>query len=334
MKTELIIDGLNTFIRHFTTNPMMSLYNEPCGAISGTIGTIYRGVEKYKPDIVTVVWEGGGSTKRRDIYPEYKSGRRPVSLNRPYSDYMEKNDQQDKDNWEWQLRTLIKIIPMLKLGQIYVDDAEADDAIAYISRWKNQEDVKIIVSTDHDYLQLVNDKVRQWTPRKCQDLYDVELVQKKFLTHPVNMASVRAYIGDKSDNIPGLHNISYKRIHGYCPVVIEDKFLSVEDIRNYTLTNYEEKIKYARRTRKFIELIKYLDCDIEDIKRNFKLMNLESPMLSANQIDSINYQHDQDRKIASKLDIKKFMMSQGINNINLDPACLMFHNILETIKKN
>jgi len=332
LKTELLIDGLNTFIRHFTTNPMMSLYNDPCGAISGTIGTIYRGVEKYKPDLVTVVWEGGGSSRRKALYPDYKAGRKPVSLNRPYADYIEKDSE--KDNWEWQLRTLIKLIPMLKLGQVYVDDAEADDAIAYICKWKNPENVNIIVSTDHDYLQLVNEKTRQWTPRKCQSLYDVELVRERFHTHPINMPSVRAYIGDKSDNIEGLYNISYKRIYSYCPIVKENEFVSTYDIQNYIRTTHEKKLYNARRDKRYQELIKLADVDSELIHRNFKLMNLESMQMSATQVDSVNYQYDQDRRMASKLDLKKFMMSQGINNINLDPAGLIFHNTLMTIKNN
>jgi 5'-3' exonuclease len=330
LKTELIIDGLNTFIRHFSTNPLMSLYNQPCGAIAGTIGTIYRGVEKYKPDVVTIVWEGGGSSRRRAIYPDYKQGRRPLNLNRSYNEYME--DVNEKDNWEWQLRTLIKILPMMKIGQIYVEDAEADDAIAYLCKWKNKEDVKIIVSTDHDYFQLVNDKTMIWAPRKRLDLYKLNDVVEEFKVHPNNMATVRSFIGDKSDNIQGIGGVQYKKMTRFCPDFKDEKFISVDETIDIIKEHYANPIKfytYAKRPAKVLDVI---NCDINLIKRNFQLINLESPQLSATQIDSLNYQHDQPRRMAPKLELMKFMMDQGINNINVDQTGIMLNNTLLTIK--
>ena len=326
MHTELIIDGLNNFIRHFSTNPKMSLHNEPCGAIAGVLGTIYRGIEKYKPDKVTVVWEGGGSSRRRALYPDYKAGRKPLSLNRPYAEYEQQNPN-ERDNWDWQLRTLIHLLPMVKVGQVYAEDCEADDAIAYLCHTKCKDDVKIIVSTDHDYLQLVNDKTRVWAPRKHQNLYDAQEVKTMFFIPPQNLCVARCFIGDKSDNILGIRGISYKyltkftnRITGDVPVSIDEVY---EEVAEKYLVLKENKASLT-------QIEKIINFPVAEAKLNWQLMNLEFPQLSGTQIQQIIYQHDQPRKMAPKLEVKKFLLQQGLNNIDIDAFGMMVQHTLVT----
>ena len=324
MYTELIIDGLNNFIRHFSTNPKMSLHNEPCGAIAGILGSIYRGVEKYKPDFVTVVWEGGGSSRRRALYPEYKAGRKPLNLNRPYADY-ENNPGVEKDNWDWQLRTLIKLLPMLKVGQIYIDDTEADDIIAYICKWKSPDNVKIIMSTDHDYFQLVDDRTRLWTPRKHQNLYDKDEVKLMFNIYPHNMCVARSFIGDTSDNIRGIQQISYKNLVKYTSRISGDDPVTIDEVFAEARAN----LKFLTETRRNNIVCSYLaNHSVDEIKLNWKLMNLENPQLSGTQVQQLVYQHDQPRKMAPKLDVKKFLLEQGLNNIDVDMLGMMIQNTL------
>ncbi len=324
MHTELLIDGLNNFIRHFSTNPKMSLHNEPCGAIAGVLGTIYRGIEKYKPDKVTVVWEGGGSTRRRALYPDYKAGRKPLSLNRPYAEYEQQNPN-ERDNWDWQLRTLIHILPMLKIGQIYVDDCEADDVIAYLCKSKCKDDVKIIVSTDHDYLQLVDDKTRVWAPRKHNSLYDAAEVKTVFNIPPQNLCVARCFVGDTSDNIRGIKGISYKYLIKFATRITGDVPVTIEDVYDEVVPKYHE-LKAAKYPITQIE--KIVVFPIAEAKLNWQLMNLEFPQLSGTQIQQLTYQHDLPRRMAPKLEVKKFMLQQGLNNLDVDQFGMMVHNTL------
>jgi len=324
MYTELIIDGLNNFIRHFSTNPKMSLHNEPCGAIAGILGSIYRGVEKYKPDRVTVAWEGGGSSRRRALYSGYKAGRKPLNLNRPYADY-ENNPGVEKDNWDWQLRTLIKLLPMLKIGQVYIDDTEADDIIAYICKWKCPDDAKIIMSTDHDYFQLVDDKTRLWTPRKHQNLYDKNEVKSVFNIYPHNMCVARSFIGDTSDNIRGIPQVSYKNLVKYASRISGDDPVTIDEVFDEARAN----LNILTETRRNRTVCSYLaNHPVDEIKLNWKLMNLENPQLSGTQVQQLIYQHDQPRKMAPKLEVKKFLLEQGLNNIDVDMLGMMIQNTL------
>jgi 5'-3' exonuclease len=326
MQTELLIDGLNNFIRHFSTNPKMSLHNEPCGAIAGVLGTIYRGIEKYKPDRVTVAWEGGGSARRRALYPDYKAGRKPLSLNRPYADYEQQNPN-ERDNWDWQLRTLIHLLPMLKIGQIYVDDCEADDAIAYICRWKCKDDAKIIISTDHDYLQLIDDKTRVWAPRKHQNLYDAAEVKSVFNIQPYNFCVARCFTGDTSDNIQGIQGISYKYLSKIASRITGDDPVTIDEIYQEAAATYQLALQNKTSVKQIEKVINYPKATAQ---LNWQLMNLESPQLSGTQIQQIIYQHDQPRKMSPKLEVKKFMLQQGLNNIDVDTFGMMVQNTLLT----
>jgi len=324
MHTELLIDGLNNFIRHFSTNPKMSLHNEPCGAIAGVLGTIYRGIEKYKPDKVTVAWEGGGSARRRALYPDYKAGRKPLSLNRPYAEY-EQQSPNERDNWDWQLRTLIHLLPMLKIGQIYVDDCEADDVIAYLCRTKCKDDVKIIVSTDHDYLQLVDDKTRVWAPRKHQNLYDSAEVKSVFNIPPQNLCVARCFVGDTSDNIQGIRGISYKYLIKFATRITGDVPVTIEEVYDEVIPKFHELKQGGYPITQIQKIVNY---PITEAKLNWQLMNLEFPQLSGTQIQQLVYQHDLPRKMAPKLEVRKFMLQQGLNNIDVDEFGMMAHNTL------
>ena len=84
MPTCLIVDGLNLFTRHYVANPSTNENGESTGGIVGTLGAISRLSERFKPDRIVVAWESGGSLRKRAIYSDYKSGRRPQRLNRYY----------------------------------------------------------------------------------------------------------------------------------------------------------------------------------------------------------------------------------------------------------
>ncbi len=148
----LIFDALNVFMRHYIAHPAMSDNGEQIGGIVGFYYNLVGLIEKCKPESVIVVWEGGGSKRKRDLYPDYKRGGRPAKMNR----YYEKDEIPDTlENRNFQIRTLIGILSNLPVCQIYVEDAEADDAIGYMSKYKLKDKNKIIVSGDHDFYQLI-----------------------------------------------------------------------------------------------------------------------------------------------------------------------------------
>ena len=82
----LLVDGLNVFMRHFAANPTTSGNGESVGGVVGFLRGLKNLIDMFGPRNVIVVWEGGGSPRRRAIDPNYKQSRRPVKLNRWYDE--------------------------------------------------------------------------------------------------------------------------------------------------------------------------------------------------------------------------------------------------------
>ena len=77
------------------------------------------------------------------------------------------------------------------------------------------------MSTDKDFLQLIDDRVKVWSPTK-KKLYNKQQVLEEFGIPSRNMLTYRILDGDKSDNINGvkvlwfeifnkIHSTTYRR---------------------------------------------------------------------------------------------------------------------------
>ena len=139
MQKTLIVDGLNLFTRHYAAHPAMNANGEQVGGIVGFFYTLIDKVEKFKPTKTIIVWESGGSKRKRDLYSEYKKKSRPQNLNRYYEDIPD-----TIQNRNYQLKTLISLFDNLPVKQVYVPDCEADDVIGYLCNYKIKEDIKRI----------------------------------------------------------------------------------------------------------------------------------------------------------------------------------------------
>ena len=58
------------------------------------------------------------------------------------------------------------------------------------------------MSTDKDFLQLIDDRVKVWSPTK-KKLYTKDVIQEEFGIPSRNILTYRILDGDKSDNIDG-----------------------------------------------------------------------------------------------------------------------------------
>ena len=70
---NLIIDSFNLFTRHYVAHPAHSSNGDQIGGIVGYLYELCRHIENFSPDRVLIIWEGGGSTKKRGIYKDYKN---------------------------------------------------------------------------------------------------------------------------------------------------------------------------------------------------------------------------------------------------------------------
>ena len=130
----LITDGLNTFIRAHAVNPSLNDDGMHGGALIGFLRSIRYTIEKLQPTRCIIVFDGkGGSKRRRKIYPEYKSNRKVKSrLNRHVDWSTSPADEQE--SMKLQMGRLIQYLEQLPITLISIDDIEADDSIAYITK--------------------------------------------------------------------------------------------------------------------------------------------------------------------------------------------------------
>jgi len=241
----LIVDGLNTFIRAYAASPSTNTNGEHIGGLSGFLLSVGHAIKSINPTRVIVVFDGkDGSARRRQLFPDYKANRKfKIRLNRAVT--VDKEDNQLQ-----QLIRLIEYIEVLPFTTITSDGVEADDVIAYIGEdyLKDKNSQVFIMSSDKDFLQLVNDRIHIWSPTKKQ-LYYVDDVYNQYGIMPENFALFRALVGDDSDNIPGVSGLGAKTIVSKFPKMNGSDILSVDDFVQYAKELYANNPKSKLYTR-------------------------------------------------------------------------------------
>ena len=249
----LIIDGLNTFIRCFSAIPTLNDDGAHVGGIVGFLRSVGYAIRTIRPTRTVIVFDGkGGSNRRKKLFPEYKAGRNMSErLNRSY-DFNDKEDEHQ--SMIMQLTRVIDYLDYLPITTITIEGIEADDTMAYLTKQVMKTSKIVLMSTDKDFLQLVNHRVSVWSPTK-KKMYDPPKVLEDYGIPSHNFAVFRAIDGDKSDNINGVRGWGLKTIQKKIPLLLEDKILTIEDIieedeklkeneellnRNYTLMQLDE----------------------------------------------------------------------------------------------
>ena len=258
----LIVDGLNTFIRSFAVNPSINEDGLHIGGMVGFLKSVRYTCDILKPSRCIIVFDGkNGSGRRQKIYPEYKGTRKVKRrLNRNVD--WGTAPQDEEQSMKQQMGRLVEYLEQLPLTLICVDGIEADDTMAYISQQVLTESDIFLMSTDKDFLQLVDDRVKVWSPTK-KKLYNKEKVFEEYGIPSHNFLTYRILDGDKSDNIGGIKGAGLKTLQKFCPKISSTEKFDVRDLLEF-VNNTDSKIKILENIKKSSNLI----------KRNYLLMQL------------------------------------------------------------
>lgn len=202
-KRLIIIDSNSLIYRAYYALPLFENKNkEIVGAIYGFLLAFFKMIKDFQPDFVVATFDLPAPTFRHKKYKEYKAGRPPT----PKEIY----------------RQIPKIREILKIFNVPIlekEGFEADDVIGTIvnlvSNGQSRKEIEtIILSSDSDVFQLVNDQTKVYALKrgiKNIVLYDKELVKEKFEgLLPEQLLDFKALTGDPSDNIPGVPGIGRK----------------------------------------------------------------------------------------------------------------------------
>ena len=266
----LIIDGLNTFIRSWSTAPNLNDNGDHIGGIVGTLKSIGYAIRMLNPTRVIIAFDGkGGSNSRKQIYAGYKAERakNKIRLNRAITVNMNPEDEQV--SMRRQMVSLAELLTHLPVTIMLYDGIEADDVIGYVTTQLRKDGEKVIImSSDKDFLQLVNKDVSVYSPSKKR-IYNIDEVVQEFGIHPHNFINYRMMDGDKSDNIDGVDGIGLKTILKQFPILTEEKTYTIQ-----TMTEYVNTLpKKSRAHELFLN-------NLDICERNRRLMQLSEPEFS------------------------------------------------------
>jgi len=271
----LLIDGLNLFFRNFA---MLNMVN-PDGVHVGGLGGFFRSlgalIRQIDPTSVYVVFDGAGSSNnRKNLLPEYKSGRNLQRItNWEVFDSHEDEDDAKVD----QIVRIIQYLKTLPVKTVSLDKVEADDIIAYLSDVlpKQEKDKVFIVSSDKDFIQLVNKNVIVYRPME-KEFYTEDTVKEKFNMSPSNFIIYKTLMGDNSDKVKGVKGLGEKKLYKLFPE-LQERDLTLDDVYNICEGKFKEHVIYARIIQ-----------DIDALEKNYRIMDLSNPMLDENDKKYLN----------------------------------------------
>ena len=288
----LIIDGLNQFIRVFGAVPALNDDGEHCGGVTGFLLSTAATIRRLKPTRVVIVFDGkGGSNRRKQMYKGYKEGRTGLTKINRLAGYEDLEDQQE--SMRKQFTRLIQYLQVLPISLTYIDYVEADDIMAYLANHYFKKEVTII-SSDKDFLQLVNDRIKVYAPTK-KKMYDEALVMEDYGVKPQNLVFYRCLEGDKSDNIEGVRGVGPKTILNKMQFLNEDTL---------TLDGFMEKVK----TECDDKLSQKLTKNTTTIEMNYQLMQLKDPEISSSIKSNVREIMDNQEPQLDIVEFKKMFM--------------------------
>jgi len=301
----VFIDALNFFMRHFTVNPSVGMNGQHVGGSLGFLRGLGYLADLLNPECVYVIWEGGGSPRRRSIYPDYKKNKRPVKLNRFY----EGDIPNTVENRNYQVNLIVNLLKRSGIKQVYTSDCEADDVIGYVCKREFPNKKKVIISSDKDYYQLLEDKnIRIWSPGQ-KDFVTSEKILKKFGVTAANFCLCRCFTGDGSDGIPGIKGVGFRSLAKRFPDLASSGSMDVEEILS---------LSKARATNSKLQIYQNIGKDEDAVRRNWKLMYLDTSNLSFNQTQKIKSQLESEIPKINKMDFMRIILKEGIQDFDVE----------------
>lgn len=199
-KRLVIIDGKSVFYRGYYAMPNLATRDgRPTGGVYGFAALSLEVMKRLKPDYVYVAWDKKGTNirKRKEIYPEYKAGRKPAP-----PDFYE------------QIPMLLQLLEAFSWPLIEIDDYEADDIMGTLAvQAADQKIESCLVTSDLDVLQCIGPLTHVYAMKTGFtniELFSPNTFNNKYGIDVHQFLDLKALKGDSSDNIPGVAGVGEK----------------------------------------------------------------------------------------------------------------------------
>ena len=199
-KRLAVIDGKSVFYRGYYAMPNLSLSDgTPTGGVFGFASLAIELIKKLEPDYVAVAWDKPKTNirKRREIFPEYKAGRKKAP-----------------DDFYAQLPMLFELLDAFGWPLYELDDYEADDILGAFAKQAEAKGIEtVLLTSDLDALQLINPHTKVYALKNGLsnlEEFDVEYFENKYGIDVEQFLDLKSLKGDSSDNLPGVPGIGEK----------------------------------------------------------------------------------------------------------------------------
>ena len=201
MEKIILVDGNNLLFRSYYATAyqgviMRNSKGFPTNALYGFINMMNKIMKEEEPSYILVAFDKG-KTFRHDQYDWYKAGRVEMP-----------------NDLKLQFPKAKEVLDAMGIKHFEIDNYEADDIIGTVAKIVDEEDdfIATIISSDKDLLQLISDEVEV---KLLKTSGFIRMTRDEFKNtyggiEPINMIDLKALMGDKSDNIPGVKGIGEK----------------------------------------------------------------------------------------------------------------------------
>jgi 5'-3' exonuclease len=250
----LIVDGMALLFRAYYATSYSGYIRRtkagiPTNAIYGFLQYFFDAVKEFQPSHVVCCWDMGSQTFRSELYTHYKS-------NRP----------SPPDDLIPQFDLIKEVVADLGVPNIGLSGYEADDCIGTLALEFSKESDVFILTGDHDMLQLVSERVSVIIMKKGKAnymLYSLASLFEERSLLPHQVIELKAFMGDASDNYPGVRGIGEKTAHKLIQdyKTIQGVIDNIHLLPNSVRTKIELDLEMLHLSRKLAEI--YLEVPVQ-----------------------------------------------------------------------
>lgn len=254
MEERLVLLDSNSLANRafYALPPMITKDGLFTNAIYGYLNMLLKIISEIKPTHIIATFDVHAPTFRKDMYEEYKAQRKPMP-----------------DELRMQMPCIKELLTAMNIAIVEKAGYEADDIIGTLA--KDSKNTYIITG-DRDSLQLVSDNTTVWLTKKgISEVieYTPERLKEEGLV-PSQIIDLKALMGDKSDNIPGVPGVGEKTAMGLITEysTIDGVYDNIDKIKGKLQEKLRENAELARLSYKLatIDTSVPLDVNVDECK--------------------------------------------------------------------
>lgn len=253
-KTVAVIDGNSLMHRayHAIQTPMTALDGTPTNAIFGFMQMFCKFIEETNPDAVICAFDAGKAQKRIEELPEYKA-------NRPHMD----------EELRVQFPVVEELLAAMEVPVVKVVGWEGDDILGTVAARDEALGYRTyLVTGDKDACQLVSPLTSIVSTKKGVSdvvVLDPDGVFEKYGVTPEQFPDYLGFMGDSSDNIPGVPGIGPKSAQSILSKYgsMEGAYDHIEEFKGKKRERLEENRDLAFLSRKIATIECSLDFELD-----------------------------------------------------------------------